>query len=240
MKKHFSRIMITHYVKFGLRSFLLLLCLVMYIVNRVLNPNLVLTENLPLMLCFGISWLVILVDMMLRLFPSKLESMGCQKQFKKNHAIPLNKGDIKKSKTSWVSVLLIALAWIGLNGVFAILYYTHVIDQSILMIIGLAYSVCDLICILFFCPFQTWFMKNKCCNTCRIYNWDYAMIVTPLMFIQNIFAWSLVSVAFILLIVWEVRVRFKPQWFAPNTNKNLQCANCQEKLCHHKKQLQGF
>ena len=35
------------------------------------------------------------------------------------------------------------------------------------------------ICILFYCPFQMWFLKNRCCVNCRIYNWDYAFLFTP-------------------------------------------------------------
>ena len=63
------------------------------------------------------------------------------------------------------------------------LYFLNVIDLGIVVIISLAFSVCDLICILFFCPFQTWMMHNRCCTTCRIYNWDFAMMFTPLIFI---------------------------------------------------------
>jgi hypothetical protein len=58
-----------------------------------------------------------------------------------------------------------------------------ILDDGIMILLCSAYSICDIICILFFCPFQTWFMKNKCCSTCRIYNWDYAMMFTPLFFV---------------------------------------------------------
>ena len=58
-----------------------------------------------------------------------------------------------------------------------------IIDEGVLWLVCLFYGVCDMICILFFCPFQSWFLKNKCCCTCRIYNWDYAMMFTPLFFI---------------------------------------------------------
>lgn len=66
------------------------------------------------------------------------------------------------------------------------------------------------------------------------------MIVTPLVFIPNVFTWALVLVSLLLLIHWEMVYKIHPERFAENTNKNLRCANCKEKLCHHKKQLQGY
>ncbi|MCC8357928.1 MAG: hypothetical protein LJU34_08915, partial [Oscillospiraceae bacterium] len=102
------------------------------------------------------------------------------------------------------------------------------------------YSVCDMICILFFCPFQTWFMKNKCCGSCRIYNWDYAMMFTPLMFIKSVYTWTLCAMALALLIRWELTFYRHPERFYEATNQSLKCANCHEKLCQHKKQLRRF
>jgi hypothetical protein len=94
-----------------------------------------------------------------------------------------------------------------------------------------------MICILFFCPFQTWFLKNKCCAACRIYNWDYAMMFTPLFFVRRDYAWSLLVLSVALLIRWEITFYRHPERFSENTNEYLQCKNCQERLCSHKKQL---
>ena len=127
-----------------------------------------------------------------------------------------------------------------LNGAIGLMYAAKWIDAGILLLISLAYSVCDMICILFFCPFQTWFMKNKCCTSCRIYNWDFIMMVTPLIFIPSVFTWSLVFCALLLLIRWEVTIHRHPERFFEETNGNLSCASCQERLCQHKTQLQHF
>ena len=175
--------------------------------------------------------------MLFRFIPSRLESPGCQKVFKKRF-IPT---EVKKTKlTSWKSTLAVALSWFALNGAIAALYYTNVIDEGILIIISLAYSVCDMICILFFCPFQTWILKNKCCTTCRIYNWDYAMMFTPLVFIPSIYTYSLLGCALLLLLRWEIAYKVHPERFSTSTNKCLDCSRCKEKLCSHKKQLQSF
>ena len=133
-----------------------------------------------------------------------------------------------------------ALTWIVLNGIIGAFYMSGIFDDGIMLLICLAYSVCDMIFILFFCPFQTWFLKNKCCSACRIYNWDYAMMFTPLFFIKNAFTWSLLVTSVALLIRWEITVYLYPERFSENTNAYLGCANCSEKLCSHKTQLHRF
>ena len=57
-----------------------------------------------------------------------------------------------------------AAAWFALNGAIGGLFFAGVIDRDILVLISLAYGVCDMVCILFFCPFQTWILKNRCCR----------------------------------------------------------------------------
>ena len=108
-------------------------------------------------------WVLFMMEMVLRLLPSKLESGGCQKQFqsmyKPGHGKPVA-GTAKSGRK----------------------------------ILAMVYSVCDMICILYFCPFQTWIMKNRCCTNCYIYNWDYAMMFTPLILVRTWFSWSLIGI----------------------------------------------
>lgn len=232
-----SKISALHYVKLVFRSALLLVATALYIVSRLKNTGESFAGFEDSYWVLGIIWLVFFVEMVLRFFPSSTESMGCQKQFKKNYKPT---GKVTPKLQSWKRTFAVAAAWILLNGIIGVLYYTHVIDEGILVLIALAYSVCDMICILFFCPFQTWFMKNKCCTACRIYNWDYPMMCTPLVFIPNPFALSLFACSLVLLIRWEITLRRYPQRFSEETNACLSCANCKEKLCHHKRQLRHF
>ncbi len=238
--KRISNISFLHYAKLVFRSLLLLLALTVYIVQRTRG-----VED-PFHFLSGMGWLllaiavVFAVEMLLRFFPSRLESMGCQKQFKRNYRPCAGTAEGRVRLGTWRSTLAVLAAWLGLNGVFAVLYYTGVIDAGILLLISLFYSVSDMICILFFCPFQTWFMKNKCCGSCRIYNWDYAMMFTPLIMIPNPIAHALFAVALLLLIAWEISVMVHPERFSTATNACLSCENCREKLCHHKRQLRSF
>ncbi len=230
-KSRLSTISLMHYVKLFVRSMLFLLVLIFYILGKV--SELKDFYALPIAV-----WIIFVLEIILRFFPSKLESMGCQKQFRRNY---MSKGNnIQPVNQSWKRTALVAGVWLLLNGIIGGLYFVGILDKGSLIIISLAFSVCDIICILFFCPFQTWFMLNRCCGSCRIYNWDFAMMFTPLIFIPSLYTYSLLGCAIILLLRWEITYRKYPERFSAETNACLDCANCKEKLCGHKKQLQGF
>lgn len=237
-KWNLTRITAMHYVKLVFRSCLFIAAALIYIVGRInhLENPFAMFERDYLML--SIIWIFFVVSMGLRFFPSKFESMGCQKQFTRNYKPTGYDG--KPELTSNTITIEIAILWILINGIFGALYLTGVFDRGIMLLISLAFSICDIICILFFCPFQTWFMKNKCCGSCRIYNWDYAMMFTPLLFVRSFYTWSLFAMALLLVVRWEISVYKHPERFSEATNACLSCKNCPEKLCHHKKQLQSF
>lgn len=231
MKKKLSIISLLHYVKLVLRSALFLAALSAYIFEK--THLLTRSYVLPV-----IVWIFFVMDMIFRFFPSKLESMGCQKQFARNY-VPVDKSAVPENQ-SWKVTATVAVVWLTLNGIIGLLYFTKLIDHVVLILISIAFSVCDIICILFFCPFQTWFMKNRCCTTCRIYNWDFAMMFTPLVFIPSLYTWSLLGCALALLLRWEITYRLHPERFSEKTNRCMSCSECKEKLCSHKKQLQSF
>lgn len=231
-----SAISTMHYVKLVYRSLLFLVAIAVYVVGKIKGET-VFKEYAIIPWVMGVIWIVFVTEIVFRFIPSKLESMGCQKQFKKNY---VSTGEATPIMQSWKRTFVVALSWIALNAIIGVLYFTRLIDVGILVLIALAYSVCDMICILFFCPFQTWMMKNKCCSACRIYNWDFPMMFTPFIFIPHLYTWSLVFLSLLLLVRWELSVRLHPERFSEKTNASLKCQNCPEKLCHHKKQLQAF
>ena len=223
-----------HFVRLAYRSVLFVLLLVTYIRFRLYSSETVLEsmERIPAILY--ITWAVFVVEMIMRFFPSAYESPGCQKQFARNY---IKSGCTDITIPDNHAAVLVALIWIVFNGIFGALHMEGLLDDGIMILLCSAYSICDIICILFFCPFQTWFMKNKCCSTCRIYNWDYAMMFTPLFFVRRSYAWSLLALSVALLIRWEITFFRHPERFSENTNAYLHCKNCTEKLCAHKKQL---
>ena len=234
-----------NYIRLFYRSSLLLALLVYYILFRVFDIPFFDYSNPITYIVVGFITFSFFGEMIERFIPSKTASMGSQKQHARNYR---ESGEDKPELQSWKTTLLVFLSWIGLNAIFGALYYLDIIDQGILMLIALFYSVSDMICILYFCPFQTWMMHNRCCTTCRIYNWDFGMMFTPLVFlivskdssdlVVNPFAILLVATAFILLTKWEIVYHRHPERFSDKTNLSIRCENCQEKLCAHKKQLQ--
>lgn len=227
-----------HYLKLIGRSAMFLLAAVLYIIGKVQHGEMFAGFEhsfLPL-----VYTLIFAAEMLLRLFPSKLESMGCQKHFKQNYVPRCEVAKKELRLRGLKKITPVIISWLALNAIIFALYFAGIIDWGILILISLAYSVCDMICILFFCPFQTWMMKNKCCGSCRIYNWDFIMMFTPLIFFRHPLAYVLVGLALVLFIRWELGAYLTPERYFDDTNAMLSCANCPEHLCHHKKQLKGF
>lgn len=180
---------------------------------------------------FTVVWGLFMLEMILKLFPLKYESMGSQKQFKVNFEPVRDKVHAKIENQK--RALLIAVLWILLNAVIAHFHFKHVIDTGIMVLLSLFYSVCDMICVMFFCPFQH-IMGNRCCTTCRIHNWDYVMMFTPLVFIDNMFALSLFVFGLVIFVRWEYTVWKYPERFCEKTNINLACAKCKDIRCTRK------
>ena len=131
----------------------------------------------------------------------------------------------------------VMLVWLTGNGVVGILHATDALDNADLLMLSVFYFLCDYICILFYCPFQSHIMKNKCCVNCRIYDWGHFMMFTPMMFIHNFYALSLFFMAGVVLIHWELIYAKHPERFYYGTNRKLQCTNCQDRTCRIKKHI---
>ncbi len=179
-------------------------------------------------------WIFFMVEVILRFFPTRLDPPGCKKHFKSQY-VPT--GVAEPKHPSWKGVGILAVVWIALNSIPAILYFSGVIDRGILVLIALFYSVCDMICVLFGCPLRKIFMTNRCCADCRIYNWDFLMMFTPIVFIPHFYTWSLFGVSLIVFLKWEITAFKHPERFSVNTNKCISCKNCPEKVCPHQKRL---
>ena len=231
--KKLSKTSVMHYMKLFVRASFFVTATVLCILGK--TDTVFGGKVLP-----AIIWVWYFVEMVLRLFPTGMESMGCEKVFKKNYHPPKVERQPKNQPAK--ATFITALSWFALNGaIFALhLIFPHIVTREVLALIALAYGVCDIICILFFCPFQTWFMKNRCCTTCRIYNWDFAMLCTPFLLIPSLYTWSLLGMALIILARWEITYKLHPERFSERTNESLRCKNCTEKLCKHKVQLQHY
>lgn len=125
--KKLSRISILHYIKLILRSLLFCAVLVFYILDR--TEVLTYHAIIPI-----IAWLFFVVEMLLRFFPSRPESMVCQKYFARNYE-PIDEG-CTPSNQSWKRTALVAVVWLALNAVIGVLYFTGLIDRGISVLIA--------------------------------------------------------------------------------------------------------
>jgi len=185
-----------------------------------------------------IIWLIWMIDMVLQL--CKVPGywpLGSQKQFSHRFVSSgkMSKKDIAKEiKESKRDVILIATAWILLVAIISIIYLKGIIPYQVVILISTAFYVCDVICIVGWCPFKVFFMQNKCCTTCRIFNWDHAMMFTPLIVIPGIWTYSLLGLSLIIVLVWEIAYNMHPERFYEKTNSALKCINCKDKICGKK------
>ncbi len=134
----------------------------------------------------------------------------------------------------WVAFNLLvggALAYLELIGRGA------AYEEQALLVWVLFYFLFDMICVVLWCPIQLLVMRNRCCTTCQIFNWDAIMTVTPLLLIAGNptcawFTWPLLILAFVILLRWELAFARHPERFDERTNASLSCVNCADKLCY--------
>ena len=187
----------------------------------------------PLTAC----WLLLMGSMVFRLFPSSVESLGCQKAYARRArltgAVPPAEEVRQADRGAWKVLAL----WAAVNALFFLGYAKGWLGRRFLVCLAGFYGVCDIVCILFYCPFQSWLMHNRCCTTCRIYDWDYLMLCTPLLAIPSVLALSACALAAVVFLRWEAAYRRRQERFFERSNDALRCANCQEHLCKYKRAI---
>lgn len=180
-------------------------------------------------------WGVWVVDMVMQLVPVRDRvPLGSQKLFRQRfrpirekinyHA--LRQYIMSTTKAAYQVMLL----WAALLAVIGGLYYTGAIGDTALFLISVVFYVCDLICVLIWCPFRL-ILRNRCCTTCRIFNWDHLMMFTPMIFIRGFYSRSLLVMSFAVWLIWELCVLIYPERFWEYSNEALRCSECTDKLC---------
>ena len=182
-----------------------------------------------------ILWIIWVIDMISQLIPVRKHlPLGSGKHFKENFKPIMDKINYKALREYIISTTKSAykvfIIWYALILVLGMLYKCSLLTESHLFLISVLFYVCDLICVLIWCPFRL-IMKNRCCTTCRIFNWDHLMMFTPLLFINSFYSVSLLIMAFAVWTVWELCVMMYPERFWEQTNTALKCSECTDKLC---------
>jgi len=180
-------------------------------------------------------WGVWMADMIWQLVPAKRDlALGSKKLFKQ-YFVPAN---LKKSAEQLKQYVLstsrmagkILLLWTALILLLSMLRYAGWLGDIELFMISVLFYVCDLICVLIWCPFRL-LLKNRCCTTCRIFNWDHLMMFTPMLCVGSFYSVSLLVMAVCVWVVWEAAVLLHPERFWWGSNVALSCENCTDKLC---------
>lgn len=236
MRTHSTRIRRLYKVQYVFRLCVLALTIVLYI----LWPQ---SFSVLSGLGFfrGFSWLhllwgVWLVEMAAHLVPLQgYLALGSLKHLKTNY-LPAKGADDREHirrffRRSSVDSLKVLIAWMVVVAVIGALRLSGVVGDKGLLLVSVVFYVLDLTFVLFWCPLRACILKNRCCTTCRIFNWDHLMMFSPLLFIPGLYSLSLVGLAAVVFLVWEVCFFLHPERFSDDTNAALRCRNCRDKLC---------
>ena len=164
-------------------------------------------------------WIIWVIDMIFQLVPVRhYISLGSQKLFKSKFK-PIREKINYTALRDYVisttkSAYKVFIIWVVLLTVLGLLHYFKIIGSTWLFMTSVIFYVCDLICVLIWCPFRL-IMKNRCCTTCRIFNWDHLMMLSPMMFIGGFYATTLVLLAIGVWIVWELCIMMYPERSSP-------------------------
>ena len=223
--------------RFVLRILILLAAVLLYLLHP---ASFFVLEGMNFFRGFSILhllWLLWMVDIVLQLFPVRSYlALGSQKHLARWYQ-PAHTPDpsvqrafVNSSDRGALKVLVI---WVALTLVLGALYIFDVLSAPILLLISVLFFLCDLICVLFWCPFRVLFMKNRCCTTGRIFNWDHLMLFSFLVFVPSFYTLSLFFASAVVFLVWEITFHVHPERFWDRTNRALRCSTCTDKLCAH-------
>ena len=181
-----------------------------------------------------VLWVIWVLDMLFQLIPVKNIALGSHKVFKQRFRPVLERINMDALKkyiiTTTKSAYKVMIIWVVLIAALGLLKRWSVLTDVHLFLISVLFYVCDLICVLVWCPFRL-IMKNKCCTTCRIFNWDHLMMFTPMLFVKGFYSISLLVMAFAIWLIWELCVMLYPERFWEKSNAALKCSECTDKLC---------
>ena len=182
-----------------------------------------------------ILWGIWVVDMFLQIVPIKNKlPLGSMKLFESRFK-PIREKINYDALRSYIlttskAAYKVFLLWCALIAAIGVLYWLGLLGKTALFMISVLFYVCDLICVLIWCPFRL-LMKTRCCTTCRIFNWDHLMMFSPLSFMGGFYAISLVAMALLAWLIWELCILIYPERFWDKSNAALKCTECTDKLC---------
>ncbi len=176
---------------------------------------------------YHLLWVFVMAEMILVLIPKLDHFIGCGKLYGKNYT-PKEHGkadlieDTKTFDKRAINAMMIWAAIVAAIGIFRVEPYW-------VIMIAILFYFLDQLFVNVWCPFQQLIIRNRCCATCRIYNWGFAIIVSPLIYIKSFWTYSLVAMGAIILLQWEILHYRFPERFSEVSNDTLLCKNCNDR-----------
>ena len=178
---------------------------------------------------YHLLWGIGMLEMALVFFPRIAPGASCGRVYDRHHIaarhdpVRLRTQVRQSNRGLWGVAALWMLCLAGLGAAL----WLNLIERVHMVFAASACSLLDQLFVNIWCPLRAWIMKNKCCTTCRIYSWGFAMMFSPLLFIPSFWTYSLVVVAVLILVRWEIAYARHPERFSEMSNKTLRCSRCQ-------------
>lgn len=215
----------------SVRDFILSLILVVYTTIMILFFQNKFIELFPVI--FPLAGLYFAYNSLSIYVPSINEFAGSKKPFayfyKPSKTVALKKESIQKDQRNAVIIFILYFSSLTLIGWLM----TNYVSQPFIYIflLFLLLNLGDYVCVLIWCPFRTIFLKNKCCTTCRITNWDRLMKFWILLFIPHLVSYILFCIGFFIFVHWEISIYKHPERFYAASNEMLRCYHCANMKC---------
>lgn len=230
-----SKIRKLYFTRLVARCIIFVLCVALWLGHRQSFQVLYGMEFFSRFSVLHLLWLIWVLDMLFQLIPAKRQiALGSQKLFRQRFR-PIREKINRQALRAYIvstskAAYKVMVVWVAFGALQGLLYHRGILTREMLFLLSAAFYVCDLICVLIWCPFRL-MMKNRCCTTCRIFNWDHLMMFTPLLFVPSFYSWSLCLLSIVVWCMWELSVLLYPERFWEQSNEALKCSNCTDKLC---------
>lgn len=216
-------------IRFIIRSILFIILIILFIrdnniILSILNYKIIFNIKI-----YHIIWLYLVLEMIFLIIPYTNNHSYNGKLFAKHYIEVENYNKekldkyIEKCNKQARRVLIV---WTLFNLFIYAIYKKYNLSKSYVFLVFMFYYWLDMFCVNIWCPFHKLFFKSKCCNECRIYNWDHVMLFTPLVFIKSFWSYSLFILSLFAFFQWEYMIKIHPERFSPVSNKKLQCKYC--------------
>ncbi len=236
-----GRMFIIYMVRLCCRAAIFLCVLYLYIMDRHLLTDIMTMDFFHGFSPLHVLWMILMLGMIIHLLPRVRITMSGLKSRPYTYREPKGGYDelslMKYVQAMNLRAWKVMMIWACFNAIFGILYLCGVIGVAELLMLTLFYFTSDTICMMLFCPFQKYIMGNRCCISCRIFDWGHLMMYTPMLFIVSFFSWSLFFMSVIVALRWEIIYAAHPERFWRGSNEAIRCENCNDKMCKIKKPL---